>query len=264
MSWTSRSMRRAPVGPRISISSLRELVGPRTPARTASSMSWLMYATRSTSLTIRPSRVNGSVGPVWLRIPSRTSSVRFSPRPSRSSTSTTRSECSLWRKRSREPLLEHLVQRLLPGVPERRVAEVVAEPDRLDEVLVQPQRARDAAGDAGRLERVGQARAVVVALGGDEDLGLVHQPAEGLGVNDAVAVALKGRAETAWLFGADAPARLVRADCEVGERVPFLGADPRLESLGDGVSRSRFGGRAAHGSRVVVGSVGKDRRFRAG
>ena len=99
------------------------------------------------------------------------------------------------------------------------MAEVVAEPDRLDEVLVEPQRARHAAGDAGRLERVGQARAVVVAFGGDEDLGLVHEPAEGLGVNDAVAVALKGRAETAWRLGADASARLVRVDCEVGEGV---------------------------------------------
>src|SRR3954451_4754976 len=61
-------------------------------------MSWLMYAKRSTSRTIRPSSVSGSSGPVCLRIPSRTSHVRLSPRPSRSSLSTTRSECSLWRK----------------------------------------------------------------------------------------------------------------------------------------------------------------------
>ena len=57
------------------------------------------------------------------------------------------------------------VERLLPGVAERRVPEIVAEPDRLDEVLVQPQRARDDARDSGRLERVRQARAVVVAVG---------------------------------------------------------------------------------------------------
>ena len=36
-----------------------------------------------------------------------------------------------------EPLLQHLVERFLPRVPERRVAEVVTEPDRLNEILVQ-------------------------------------------------------------------------------------------------------------------------------
>jgi hypothetical protein len=51
-------------------------------------------------------------------------------------------------------LPQHGVERLLAGVPERRMPEVVAEPDRLDEILVQLQRAGDAAGDARRLERV--------------------------------------------------------------------------------------------------------------
>jgi hypothetical protein len=37
-----------------------------------------------------------------------------------------------------EALLQSVVERLLTRVPERRVAEVVPEPDRLDEVLVQP------------------------------------------------------------------------------------------------------------------------------
>ena len=74
----------------------RQLVRLRTPARIASSMSWLMYATRSTIRTILPSSVSGESGPVWWRIPSLTSSVRFRPWPSFSSTSTIRSECSLW------------------------------------------------------------------------------------------------------------------------------------------------------------------------
>ena len=46
-----------------------------------------------------------------------------------------------------EVLGERLVERLLAGVPERRVAEVVAERDRLGQVLVQPQRPRDRARD---------------------------------------------------------------------------------------------------------------------
>ena len=111
-------------------------------------------------------------------------------------------------------LAEKLVERLLAGVPERRMAEIVAEPDRLDEVLVQPQRTPDAARDAGRLERVREPRAEVVALGIDEHLRLEPQPPERLRVDDAVAVALERRPEPALLLREVAPARLVGADGE--------------------------------------------------
>ena len=46
-----------------------------------------------------------------------------------------------------EPLLELPVKLLLAGVAERRVAEIVSEPDRLDEVLVQAERPPNAARD---------------------------------------------------------------------------------------------------------------------
>ena len=99
------------------------------------------------------------------------------------------------------------VERRLARVPEGRVTEVVAESDRLGQVLVQTQRARDRARDAGRLDRVRQPRAVVVALGRDEDLGLVLEPPERLAVHDAVAVALERRAQRALLrLGMQAPA----------------------------------------------------------
>ena len=45
-----------------------------------------------------------------------------------------------------------------------------------------------------------QARAVVVALVVDEDLGLVLEPAEGRAVDDAVAVALVARAQRVLLL----------------------------------------------------------------
>ena len=94
-----------------------------------------------------------------------------------------------------ERRVERVVERLLARVPERRVAGVVAEADRLDEVLVEPERPRDDAGDRGRLERVGHPGAVVVALGVDEDLRLPLQPPERLRVDEAVAVALERRAD---------------------------------------------------------------------
>ena len=100
-----------------------------------------------------------------------------------------------------EALLQRGVERLLARVAEGRMAHVVAEPDRLDEVLVQPQRPRDAARDPGRLERVRHPRAVVVAGGIDEDLRLALQAPERLRVQDPVAVALERRAQAAVVLG---------------------------------------------------------------
>ena len=96
-----------------------------------------------------------------------------------------------------EALVQRAVERLLAGVAEGRMAEVVAEPDRLGQVLVQPQRARDRARDPAGLERVGEPGAVVVALGVDEDLRLVLQPAEAL----ASGRSGRGRAGTACAAG---------------------------------------------------------------
>ena len=69
----------------------------RIPARMASSMSWFTYAMRSAVPTMRPSQVSACKSPVWFRMPSRTSAVRFKPAPPFSMRSTTRTDCSLWR-----------------------------------------------------------------------------------------------------------------------------------------------------------------------
>ena len=90
-----------------------------------------------------------------------------------------------------EALAARTVEDVLADVPERRVAEVVAEPDRLGEVLVEPQRPGHRARDLRRLERVGEPRPVVVALRRHEDLRLVLEPPERLAVDDPVAVALE-------------------------------------------------------------------------
>ena len=69
------------------------------------------------------------------------------------------------------------------------------ERDGFGEVLVEPQGAGARPGDLRDVERVGEAHPVVVALGGHEHLGLVLEPPERLGVDDAVAVALEDRAD---------------------------------------------------------------------
>ena len=127
-----------------------------------------------------------------------------------------------------EALVQRVVERLLARMPERRVPHVVAEPDRLHEVLVQPQRPSHDARDRGRLERVRHPRAVVVALGVDEDLRLALQPPERLRVDDAVAVALERRADARLLLRTLAALRLERADGERRQALLEL-ADSLLE-----------------------------------
>ena len=120
-------------------------------------------------------------------------------------------------------LAQGRVERLLAGVAEGRVAEVVAEPDRLGQVLVEAERAGDGAGDPAGLERVGEPGAVVVALGRDEDLGLVLEPPEGLRVDDPVAVALERRAQRAVGL-LDLALRRVGARRLLGEELLLPGA----------------------------------------
>ena len=128
----------------------------------------------------------------------------------------------------------------LADVAERRVAEVVPHPDRLDEVLVEAQRARDGAGDLRHLERVREARAVVIALGRHEHLRLVLQAAERLAVDDPVAVALERRAQAAVLLGPRARGG-VGGRGERRELRSLLCANARGERVRDGTARVRGG-----------------------
>ena len=89
---------------------------------------------------------------------------------------------------------EAVVERALAGMAERRMAEIVRKRQRLGEILVEPERARERARDLGDFERVGEPRAVVIALVEDEDLRLVLEAAKGGRMDDAVAVAAEGAA----------------------------------------------------------------------
>ena len=131
-----------------------------------------------------------------------------------------------------EPLAQAAVEHVLPDVTERRMAEVVPEPDRLCEVFVQRECARDGARDSGDLERVGQAGAVVIALRRDEDLCLVLETAKRLAVDDPVAVALKRRAQTAVVLGGDA-AGGIGACRELRELALLAGPHPLLKRCRD-------------------------------
>ena len=135
--------------------------------------------------------------PVWLRMPSRTCSVRLRPRAVALEHVDDPQRVLVVLEAAAAALAQRRVERLLADVAEGRVAEVVAEPDRLGQVLVEAERPGDRAGDPAGLERVGEPGPVVVALGGDEDLGLVLEAPEGLRVDDPVAVALERGADRA-------------------------------------------------------------------
>src|SRR5687767_1121945 len=93
-------------------------------------------------------------------------------------------------------------------MPERCVPEVVTKSDGLGELLMQLQHLRDGARDLRDLERVCQTRAVMIARGREEHLGLMLEPAKRLGMHDAVAVSLERRPHIVFGFFARAPARV--------------------------------------------------------
>ncbi len=130
---------------------------------------------------------------------------------------------------------------------ERRVAEVVAETDRLGEILVQAQRTGSGARDLRDLERMGQARPVVVAGRRDEHLRLVLEPPERLRMDDPVTVALKRGPQPAVGLRDDAVG-WIRAGRGRRQRRALVLAHARGEALGDGSARMRGKSRHNHDS----------------
>ena len=86
--------------------------------------------------------------------------------------------------------LHRQVQRILAGMAERRMAEIVCQRQRLGQVLVQTELPSDRASDLRHLDRMRQPGAVEVALVIDEHLGLVLEFPKRRRMDDAVAIAL--------------------------------------------------------------------------
>ena len=140
-------------------------------------------------------------------MPSRTSHVRLSPRRSLLEHVDDAQALLVVVEAARDERAEHA----LAGMAERRVPQVVAERDRLGQLLVQAEHLGDRARDLRHLERVRQPRAVVVAARREEHLRLVLQAAERLGVDDAVAVALERRPDGVLRLGAQPAAAGARS-----------------------------------------------------
>ena len=89
-----------------------------------------------------------------------------------------------------ERLAKALAQNVLPGVAEGSVSQVMPHGNGFRQIFVQPQRPCDGSSNAADLQCVGHPGAVVVALRLQKHLRLVHQAAEGLGMDNAVNVPL--------------------------------------------------------------------------
>jgi hypothetical protein len=83
------------------------------------------------------------------------------------------------------------IERLFAGMAKRRMAEIMHQRHALGQILVQLESPGQRPGDLRHFDRVGQPGAVVVALMGNKDLGLVLEPPERRGVDDPVPVALE-------------------------------------------------------------------------
>ena len=104
-------------------------------------------------------------------------------------------------------------QGILTGMAKGRVPKVMSQCHRLDQIIIQPQGARHRPRNLRHFDGMGHARAEVIALVIDKDLGLVLQLAKRRGMQDAVSVPLIGRAADklarfigALGFGMDPPA----------------------------------------------------------
>src|SRR5438067_2151527 len=102
-----------------------------------------------------------------------------------------------------------------------RMAEVVSQRDRLGEVLIQLQGARDVAGDARYFDGMGQAGAEMIASAIEEDLGFVFQPAKRAGVDDPIPVTLIMSAPFRRFLDVLAAARLAAELGKGSEKLPF-------------------------------------------
>ena len=77
------------------------------------------------------------------------------------------------------------------------VAQIVPQGDRFGQILVQKHGPGDVARHLGNFQGMRQPCAVDIPQRVQEDLGFVFQPSKCIGVNDAIPITLKGRADRA-------------------------------------------------------------------
>jgi hypothetical protein len=85
----------------------------------------------------------------------------------------------------------HLVQRILAGMAEWGMSQIMSKRHGFDKVFIQTKSAGYCAGDTAYLKSMRQTGAVMIAFGAEKYLSFFHQPAKCLRVGHAVYIALK-------------------------------------------------------------------------
>ena len=99
------------------------------------------------------------------------------------------------------------IERVLPGVAERRMTQIMCQGHRLDQVFVQAQRPADRPPQLRHLQRMGQTGPKQVTLVVQKNLGLVDQAPKRRAVDDPVPIALEVGARRCNRLGVPAPTR---------------------------------------------------------
>jgi hypothetical protein len=102
-----------------------------------------------------------------------------------------------------EPLVVEFIENIFANMAKRGVTEVVAQADSLGQVFIKIQGASNRARYLGDFQGVSEAGNIMVALRGNEYLSLMFEAAESLGMDNTVAVALKGGTYRTGLFGSE-------------------------------------------------------------
>ena len=91
-------------------------------------------------------------------------------------------------------------QGIFPRMAKGWMAEIMRQRQGFAQILIQAQKATDRARYLRHFQRMGQPRAVIIPFMGHKNLGFVLETAKRTGMNDAVAVTLKGIADTGFGF----------------------------------------------------------------
>src|ERR1017187_10029055 len=127
----------------------------------------------------------------------------------------------------------------------RRMADVVDQSQRLNQIDIQVECRGDGARDLCHFHGVGQASTEMVGVAAGEDLRLVFQPAKGAGMDYAIAVPLKRIAIGVRRLGIAASTRILNANSVAGQHRRSLeqfhfwcigGSGADLNSSTDGVN----------------------------
>ena len=96
--------------------------------------------------------------------------------------------------------LHQFIHGVFARMPKGRVAQIMGQRNSLGQFLVQSQCIGQCARNLGHLNRMGQTRAKIIPFVFDEHLGFMFQTSKGRGVDDPIAIPMKGRAMGAFRF----------------------------------------------------------------